>query len=602
LSVVGVLALTVAIAGGLESPRVPVLGDEPVRLGRFLELRVEEPGEALDAASAFRDRVTASTRDEPSFGFVDRVIWARFRTPAGMTQPWVLRLGFPRPLDVTLYEPGPGGALREVARRGLEDNHARDVLDREIVVPIDGSVREHVLRVHAVPARINAELVPAASVTSIRAREMLVAGIYYGIFLGLFLYNLFLGASLKDGVQVLYCAFLVCMAGQIAVRDGLIPWAPPEVISGGGGLAMTAIVMLVFARRFLRLAPSGRLARVLTVEMGLGALVFVAALFGAPALRISALLSVASIVTVMVAASVAARAGQRSALWFLVAWAVLVVSAVWSIGLGFGVVDGNAATRQGLKIGSAIEMVLLSLALASRVRALRDEKERAEVELERARSTARAELTAHILEASEAERARFAREVHDGIGHSLLLLKERLRAAVRAGRPLAVDEADALARDAQRCIDDARALARNLAPPELEKLGLAGALESTVEGVRRSTGVHVVLEATGADGVDARLGSRAVHLFRLVQEAVTNAVKHASASEVRVCIGRDDDVVVAEVIDDGVGFDARRATSGLGLVDMHERARLLGAQLDISSVTGEGTRVSCRVPIGGGER
>lgn len=622
------LALTLAFVAGHQkpaeaplpgpgpaSPEVPAAPapteDGPVRLGRFIDLRVDDPAAPLAPAEAFTaPGFHHSSSHEPSFGLGEKTVWARFSTrPPPDGERWLLRAPFPRPLDIRLYAKDDAGGVRLVATDGLERAAARGLLAQEIVLPLDPTAREHALRVVARPARLHLELWSAAGLERARRIEMLLAGIYYGIFAGLFLYNLFLGVSLRDGVHVLYCAFLVCMAMHIVVRDGLTPpWGPAFIFKHGGGMAITSVVMLVFARRFLRLAPQGaspghpRVDAMLRAVTAVSAALFLAALVGQDVAAPSAATAAASIIVVVGAAAVVAGGGDRPALWFLLGWSVLIASSAWSLALAFGVADGNLLTRHGMKIGSAVEMVLLSLALASRVHVLRSEKERAELELVRARTAAQAELAGRLLEAQESERERFARELHDGLGHALLVLKEKLRGAVRAGKAIEPGEAARLGEEAQSCIDDARAIARNLVPPTLARLGLVEALRATAGDLAASTGVDVRVDARGltaslAARLDARLEGRAIHVFRIAQEAMANALRHGAASSVTMTVAGEKLALLLAVDDDGRGFDPATVARGLGLLDMEQRARIVGAVLDISSVPGQGTRVSCRVPL-----
>lgn len=572
---------------------------------------------ALDpqAAWASADFVRVD-RAVPSWGFGSAVIWVRFATlpeqavaggPSAQHR-WLLRAGFPRPDTITLFERGADGRLVERSHGGLVEEQG--TWGQDIVVPIDVNAGEHLLRIATQPARVNLQLVEERTLGELRGKEMLVAGIYYGIFLGLFLYNMFLGFSLKDGTHALYCAFLVCMALHVAARDGLgFADAPLAISRGGVGLNMTSLIMLVFARRFLRLHEPLRAARfrkvnrAVTIELALCAALVAIAFTGAPVAAVSAGLTAITIGTVVVAAVLVARDGDGPARWFLLAWSVLIASCVWSVVHAFGWTDANLLTAHGIKIGSALEMVLLSLALASRVRGLRAEKERAERALLSARADAHAELTGRVIAAQEEERARYARELHDGLGHALLGIKERAAQAVRKGAGLELDDAKRVVADAQQCIGDARAMARNLVPPSLSRLGIVEALRGVCADTAESSAIEVTFDDEHALGLDDAFGDRAIHLVRIAQEALANAVRHGHANCATVTLRSEPGVVIFTVDDDGRGFDPAASEArgsnvkmGLGRLDMEQRARILGGTVVITSVLGRGTHVECRVP------
>lgn len=210
-----------------------------------------------------------------------------------------------------------------------------------------------------------------------------------------------------------------------------------------------------------------------------------------------------------------------------------------------------------------------------------------------------AEGLRHSLEAAEGERRRWARELHDetlqALGglrmlHSAALRSEagaaELREALREGVEL-ID----------REIDNLSALIAELRPAALDEIGLVPALRTLADRKAREGGLAV--------DVLARLGSAEERLppetesivYRLVQEALNNAVKHAGAARVEALLERRDGVVEVSVRDDGRGFDPARSEGGFGLVGMRERVELAGGELRIEAAPGEGTRISARIPV-----
>jgi len=593
-----------------EGRRAPVLVPDPSMrqpIGRFLEVLVEKGAPlTLEQAVASPDYVP-SLRDQPSWGLGHQVIWARFRTPEEAREGrWLLHFGFPRPQRVELFERNDEGVFEKRAEAGTRAWHEAKAFGHDHVVPIDASRTEHLLRIEIQPARLNIALVEEQRHEHERGTAMLWAGLYLGIFLGLFLYNLFLGASLRDSTHVFYCIFLIGITGQVDARDAVlfIDW-PDALYARGGAIALTSIAMLLFARRLLRWDElSGtrgfprRMERWTWVLVALCTALTVAGFLGAPMAEAAAAITLVSIVSVLVAGIHMAMKGSRPARWFLVAWGVLIASCIRVVLHAFGLADGGFLTEHGIKIGSALEMVLLSQAMAVRIKTIRDEREAAEKRV----AWAEGELARGVIRAQEEERGRFARELHDGLGHALLLLRQRLLMAGRKGRALPPDEALSIAEDVRACIDDARSMARNLVPTNLAQVGLIEALRSSCLELSRGE-VEVRFDGSGARALDrAIFDDRAIHVWRLVQEALTNAIRHARASriDVHVALCEDDDDGPLElevtVADDGVGFDPDRIqTRHLGLTAMRQRAELLGGALEIRS--NEGTRVTLRVPL-----
>ncbi len=198
--------------------------------------------------------------------------------------------------------------------------------------------------------------------------------------------------------------------------------------------------------------------------------------------------------------------------------------------------------------------------------------------------------------AAERERARWARELHDsvlqGMGSRRLLLSSALKSGDPERLTSAVEEG---LRDVGRDIDDLRGLITELRPATLDQLGLVAALEDLAERVRHSAEIELVTDLRiDAARLDAELETV---VYRLVQEALTNIVKHSHAGRIDLQIqGREGrlDVLVS---DDGQGFDPVGRHSGFGLTGMRERVELAGGELQIESRTGAGTRVMASVPL-----
>ena len=214
--------------------------------------------------------------------------------------------------------------------------------------------------------------------------------------------------------------------------------------------------------------------------------------------------------------------------------------------------------------------------------------ERLETERRRASSAA--------LTAQEQERARLARDLHDEVNQSLTGLLLRLE-AVREHAPVElareIDDTKALANQAMQ---ELLTLARQLRPTALDDLGLKAALAGNVTELNSRGTVQATFESEGSF---ADLSPEAqLVVYRVAQEALSNAGQHAGAENVRVLLARVDGATVLTVSDDGRGFTFDQTSRGLGLGGMRERALLVGGELKIESRPQVGTRVRLSVPIG----
>jgi len=202
-----------------------------------------------------------------------------------------------------------------------------------------------------------------------------------------------------------------------------------------------------------------------------------------------------------------------------------------------------------------------------------------------------------VVEAQELERKRLARELHDETGQALTSILLGLKPLEQAA---ATDDDRAAAASLRELVvstlQDVRRLAVELRPSALDDFGLVPALERLADTFRGQTGMHVDLESNL--GEERLPGDVETVLYRIVQEALTNVVKHARANRVSILLTAKDGAVAAVVEDDGLGFDPQATgDSGLGLVGMRERVGLVGGRLQIESAAGAGTTVVAQVPL-----
>jgi two-component system, NarL family, sensor histidine kinase UhpB len=194
------------------------------------------------------------------------------------------------------------------------------------------------------------------------------------------------------------------------------------------------------------------------------------------------------------------------------------------------------------------------------------------------------------LGAQEEERSRIARELHDEVGQALtavLLQLDRAQASIGGEPAQRVREA----REAARVtLEEVRAIARNLRPEALDDLGLAAALRQLCVEAER-TGVLVNRHISSGLKLDREAE---VVVYRVAQEAITNALRHAAAEQIRLTLQPDGDLTVLRIRDDGRGIG--HAPEGAGLRGMRERAVLVGGRLELADAAGGGTSVTLTLP------
>ena len=203
------------------------------------------------------------------------------------------------------------------------------------------------------------------------------------------------------------------------------------------------------------------------------------------------------------------------------------------------------------------------------------------------------------LEAAERERSHWARELHDETLQDLAALKVIIGGARRSSSPEELERAlDQAVEQIQHSISSLRGLITELRPAALDELGLEPALRTLAERLQSISGLEIDVRYQRRRD-DARHAPDVENtVYRVAQEALSNAIKHSRAERAVVEIREEGNAVVAAVSDDGVGFDVAASSAGFGLVGMRERIALLGGELEVRSGP-DGTVVTARLPVSG---
>ncbi len=215
---------------------------------------------------------------------------------------------------------------------------------------------------------------------------------------------------------------------------------------------------------------------------------------------------------------------------------------------------------------------------------------------------AREAFSQQLIELQEKERRRISLELHDGLGQTLLIVKHQASRAAKAAdnSPEVVANLQRISQSTQSAIDEVRGIVSALRPAMLDSIGLSGALSAMLEQVSQSGAVKLKWNVADMEG--AIPPGREIELFRVVQEALNNVLKHSNAANARVDLRREPSRWILEIEDDGRGFiendPARRQTSGgFGLKGIRERIRILRGALTIQSRPGEGSLLRAEAPI-----
>ena len=232
---------------------------------------------------------------------------------------------------------------------------------------------------------------------------------------------------------------------------------------------------------------------------------------------------------------------------------------------------------------------LANEALRESERSLREAQERG--------LRSREEFTRQLIDAQEQERQRLAAELHDSLGQNLSIIKNKAFQALNCPGVSAdvADHLNAISQFATETIAEVRDLVRNLRPVLIQQLGLTDSLRELLDRVRQSCSIRLEVRIENVE--DLIRGSSATQLYRIVQEALSNLIKHSGADSADFRLERDIHCVRLRLSDNGAGFDVNHPTrGGFGLRNIAERVQMLGGRMNLDSTPGTGTKLIVELP------
>ena len=248
-------------------------------------------------------------------------------------------------------------------------------------------------------------------------------------------------------------------------------------------------------------------------------------------------------------------------------------------------------TSYGYPIATASRLVFFNFfAIGTAALKAKHNADRARIAaLERARK-----LEREIIGISEREQRRIGQDLHDGLCQTLAAIgcaATSLKDDLQPLSPAHAKDAEELATLLNEAVIEARNLARGISPVDMDEHGLAAALDDLAERTGRLTPLPVSFKMQGEIGlVDPEA---AIHLYRIAQEAVHNAVRHSGAQHVSIALRQEGPNLTLSVSDDGKGFSDPSPSSGMGMQTMNYRAQIIGANLKINGNSPAGAKVSC---------
>lgn len=422
-------------------------------------------------------------------------------------------------------------------------------------------------------------------------------GVYYGIVISMVIYNLFHFFFLRERVRLIYIMYATALAAYFFVTNelalALIP-APYLTATGKTAqvlslltFALSSSFTIVFLDAKNNLPLLHRLLQAIV-------LVSVAMIIALPFFSYFSMLktitefSKITILVIILAGSLAWFRGYRPARFFLLAWGFYLGGAIVYV-LNFqGLFPYSFIGAKAYQAGSGIEMVLLSLAIADRIKFIFERLTLAQKKRQKQLAT----LTDQLIQAEERERRRIAGVLHDSIGQTLVATKWEVKRLLKQCESGSADESMAVPY-LDTCIDETRTLTAELYPRALYEFGLVKALQSLAKDFVKRSDLMIKINADN----DPQMINQELRfiLYRAVSELLNNVVKHAKATNAEVNLLVEDGKISVSVLDDGVGFDyhtvQNRDAAGFGLFSIQERLHRIGGSLQVERAAAGGSVV-----------
>ena len=273
---------------------------------------------------------------------------------------------------------------------------------------------------------------------------------------------------------------------------------------------------------------------------------------------------------------------KNVALLFLSAYGIIILTSIVGIFIGAFGAGGNLGVNP-VVIGYFVEVFILSVALIIQFRQVQKEK----LALSNQLAGEQKKSYESMIDGIEKERGRIAGELHDDIGSRLSLIKNSIFSAGSLSQKVGVE--------LEQIIHDLRNLSHELSPPIANVSGLVPLVERLIGEIRKSSGVDIRLQVFDVN--ESFTPIQIQHIYRMVQEALQNIVKHANASQADVQLFGYEKELVITIDDNGTGFNPSQTQTGIGLNQIRVRAESLGGSFEINSTQGHGCQLVIEVPL-----
>lgn len=414
----------------------------------------------------------------------------------------------------------------------------------------------------------------------------IVNGFMFGALLALMVYNLYTYIATADKSYLYYLGYLFFSILFLLIWNGYFTqWLPAwnlRLLSSTSAIAL--IFSIPFSNGYLRTQLYyPKLSRLSKWLMPVFLIPMLIDLSGHPVMAFKILQACLAIATGfwLTAACLSMRKGYKPAFYYLAALACLLIC--------YGFYEGFHSSMS-LQMGLFLQALVLSYALAVK---LNDSKKQT-VRLQTEMLQQTAGFSKELLIAQENEKESIAAELNNHIGQQLVLLKNEMHGLEKQSLGANADLFESISRDIGKAIEEVSNVSFSLRPYQMETLGLKRSIERLAEEVANESPTDIRIDLVELDPLLVKEAQ--MNLYRIVQELLSNLIKHACATTCSINIKIAANHISLQYQDNGKGYDTSNPSSGLGLSGIRERCKLLDADLKMSSKRNRGTKVYINIP------
>jgi signal transduction histidine kinase len=438
----------------------------------------------------------------------------------------------------------------------------------------------------------------------------LLQGIYFGIILVMILYNLFIYFTLRDSAYIYYVLYMFSIGFWNATINGytfkyLWPEAPALNQYADITAGILGITAILFATNFLNTKKNARLFHKFFIGLLIAFVLLIFVILSGYYFTAAFILDTISLLVVVcffITAYVIMNRDYKPAKFFLIAWSLLLLSLVVFILKDFNVIPYNTFTASSMQIGSTIEAVLLSMALANRINIYKNEKEQARQQaLETLKANQKLIEEQNVIlegkvEIQEQAFMKIGQEIHDNIGQILTLAKLNLSTVNGSFTGKDRQKVESAQELITKALRDLRDLSKTLNTEQIVNMGLLNAIRMELNLLEKT---GIISTNFNEKGISRKSDpKKELIIFRIIQESIQNVIKHSRASLISVSADYEERHLRIVVRDNGIGFNiAEQMMTGGGISNMKSRARIVGAELNIESKHSEGTTICICLPF-----